>query len=80
MRKDIKKLYRGLIDLRDYDVRQCINNKENMEVIHNKEKMTLTPKELVENVVNVSKTMKSKVGGKDYKLFSYEWNPDIVDL
>ena len=42
--------------------------------------MTLTPLQLSDDVVMKSKLMKSKVGGKDYHLLGYEWNPDPVEL
>ena len=81
MRKEIKKLYEGKVELRDYDVHNCILSGKNMEVIHSGDRMILTPKDLADNRVSVSKTFESKIaGGKSYKLFGYVWEPEEVEL
>ncbi len=80
MRVNVTKTYRGCIELRDYDVKKCIENKEPIEVWYDGDKMTLTPLQLSNDVFMKSKLMKSKVGGKDYHLLGYEWNPDPVEL
>jgi hypothetical protein len=81
MRIEIKKLYEGRIELRDYDVQKCILNGKSMEVIHSGDRMILTPKDLTDNRVSVSKTFESKIpGGKSYKLFGYVWEPEEVEL
>lgn len=80
MRKEVTKQYQGMVEVRDYEVEQCIQKQENMEITHSGEKMTLTPAELVSQRVNVSQKIQSKVGGKDYYLFGYAWEPDNVEL
>ena len=80
MRKDLKKLYEGKADLRNYEVNRCLSKNENVEIHHNGEKMTLTPDDLKNKQVRVSKEMTSKFEGKSYKLISYDWNPDPVEL
>ena len=81
MRKEIKKLYEGKIELRDYDVHKCILNNEKMEVIHSGDRMMLDAKDLTLKRVSVSKTFESKIeGGKSYKLFGYVWEPEEVEL
>lgn len=82
MKKKIKvtKLYKGLIELRDYDVKQCVEDGVSIEVEFNKEVMTLSPKQLNNDIQSTSKLFTSKVGSKSYKLFGYNWEPDEIEL
>ena len=77
MRKVALKIYRGNIDLRSYDVETAVKNNENIKVVHNGLTMTLTPDDLTNKCVFLSKEFQSKVGGKNYRLHSYQWNPDM---
>jgi hypothetical protein len=79
MERQIKKLYNNLAEIRDYDVQDAINKHENIIVKYDGDIMTLSPNDLKEKLVSVSRLFKSKVGGKDYKLNAYEWNPDQID-
>lgn len=65
-----------LVSVRDYEIQKCIENNENMDIIHDGETMTLSPKSLIEKVITVSKLQKSKTGGQDYCLHSFVWNPN----
>ena len=76
MRTKVTKLYKNMIELRDYDVENCIKKDENITVIFNDEKMELTPYELEYKKVSTSHTFKSKNGGQDYKLYGYKWLPE----
>ena len=76
MKKTVRKLYRGLAEVRDYDVDNCISLNKSLEIIHNEESMILSPEELKTKRKSVSKTFKSKMGGKSYKLYGYEWDPN----
>jgi hypothetical protein len=80
MKKNVTKLYRGCVDLRDYDVEKCINNDESYDIFHEGNKMTLTPLQLKNDILSTSTLQKSKTGGKDYHLLSYRWNPEVVKL
>lgn len=80
MRVNVTKTYKGCIELRDYDVNACIAGKIPVEVFYKGDKMTLSPEDLKSRVVMTSKIMKSKVGGKDYRLIGYEWIPDQIEL
>lgn len=72
---------RGCIDIRDYVVRQCIANGEDVEVRHAGDVMILTPEQLKNDVASKSPLIKTKIeGGRDYYLFSYEWNPKKTEL
>ena len=81
MRKEVTKMFiAGVVEVRDYEVEQCIQRNENMEITHKGEKMTLTPEELKTKRETLSQKQKSKVGGKDYYLYGYIWEPDNVEL
>lgn len=80
MERTIKKLYRNLAEIRDYDVNSAIENGEKIVIKYDGDAMTLSPTDLKEKLISVSKVeFKSKVGGKDYRLCSYRWNPDEID-
>ena len=70
------KLFRNKVDIRDYERQDAIDNKESMQITHDGEVMTLSPRELKVKIKAKSKRFISKVGGKDYCLYSYNWNPD----
>lgn len=79
MKRTITTIYKDkFADLRDYDVKKCIDTKENMYVKFEEKTMTLSALELKTKLIRVSKyKFKSKFGGKDYFLYSYIWNPDM---
>jgi hypothetical protein len=80
MEKIIKKLYRNLAELRDYEVQTAIDKNENIKIRYEGDVMTLSPEDLQKKVVSTSNTtFKSKVGGKDYKLVAFKWTPDEID-
>lgn len=81
MRVEIRKLYLGAIELRDYDVEEAIRKNTSIEVHYKGDKMTLSPEDLSKRKRSVSSnTFQSKVGGKNYRLVAYEWQPDKVEL
>ena len=82
MRKNVTTLPSGQARLKDYDVRKCIADKDKMEVTYNGEMMTLSYEELTSKLVYVSdRTYTSQFpGGKDYKLYGYDYIPDTVEL
>lgn len=82
MKKKIKvtKTYKGSVELRDYDVKKCIEDGNSIEVEFDKEVMTLSPQQLQNDVQSVSKLFTSKMGGKSYKLYAYIWEPDQIEL
>jgi hypothetical protein len=76
MKKEVKKLYNGCIDVRDYELKKCIEKSENVEVLHEGKIMTIPYHQILKKAVSKSKLMKSKTGGKDYHLIGYKWIPD----
>ena len=73
----VKKLYRGCIDVKSYDRKECMDKKENLIIIHDGKKMTLTPVQVKVKIKAKSALFTSKIGMEDYYLYSYKWNPDI---
>ena len=81
MKVEIKKLYKGHVDVRDYMVKRCIENKQPLEITHGVDKMILSPEELEHDLISVSKIFHSKLeGGRSYRLVKYMWNPIQSDL
>lgn len=81
MKKKIKvtKVYKGLVELRDYDVDKAIKDGDSIEVELNKEVMLLSPIQLRDDIRSTSKIFPSTVGGKSYRLYGYIWEPDEID-
>jgi hypothetical protein len=76
MEKQIKKMYMGIIDVHDIDVEKCISTGESMTIVHDGERMVLTPEELVTKRFSISsKQYESKYGNKAYRLMGYKWEP-----
>lgn len=70
----------GKVYLRDFEVKKCIEEQEPVKVKYGIDSMVLTPEELVSKRVYVSKEKyKSKIGGPDYYLFGYKWEPEEID-
>jgi hypothetical protein len=81
MRRNVTTLYNGIAKLKDYDVIKCIADKDKMQVTYKEDMMTLSYEELTTKKVSTSQTYTSQYpGGKDYKLFGYNWKPDVVEL
>ena len=75
MKATIKKLFRGCIDLRDYNVRECIKNNENYLITFQGENMLITPDGLVNNCRN-RQPVSSRLEKEGYELWSYKWEPN----
>lgn len=80
MKKIVKKTYMDRVEVRDYDVKECIQKKENFQIQYQNDIMTLTPEDLITRIESKSKRFESKVGSKSYVLYGYNWNPDEVEL
>lgn len=78
MEVTIKKLFRGMVDIRDYSVQECIEKGHALRITHDGEVMILSPEDLMNKQLRTSDLMRSKVGGKDYRLISYKWDPKEI--
>lgn len=77
LKKLVKKLYRGRIDIRCYERQKAIDTKQSMEITHDGKIMTLSWIEVKNKIKAKSQLFKTKTeGGRDYYLYSYNWNPD----
>lgn len=73
----VTKTYRGCVELRDYDVESAVKAGRSITVVYDNQSMVLSPEQLEENILMISKPMKSRMsGGRDYRLFGYQWNPN----
>ena len=79
MKRVVEKLYKGNIDLYNYNVKQCIENDEDYKVMYNSQMMTLTPRDLKDKCVSVTPVNGSRTG-RSYELYGYKWNPDKMEL
>jgi len=70
--KEVKKLYRGCISVRDGWVRQAIK-KGGLKIKHNDEFMFFDPAYL--KTLTFTQTVESKFGNSSYKLADIEWRP-----
>jgi len=77
MKVKVTKLYKGCVEVRNYDVKKCIDKNESMTIVYDGNSMELSPEELENNIKSTSPEFPSKMGGKSYKLYGYEWNPDM---
>ena len=71
----IKKLYKGCVDLRDYNVKDCIKRNENYIINYSGELMSLSPDDMVNKCIH-RQNAPSIIGTDDYELWSYKWEPN----
>ncbi len=73
----VKKKYEGIISVRDYIINECIRKDISLKIKFGKESMVLTPKELVNSKIQLTKRFfTSGFNGKSYYLYDYRWRPD----
>lgn len=73
--KNIKRLYKGKIDLRDYEVEKAIKNNKGYKITcdeYPEEEMLLSVEDLKKGIKS-EEFIISKIGGKNYYLYSYFW-------
>lgn len=78
MEIEIKKLYQGMIDVRDYTVQECIKKKHSLRVKFDGEVMILTPHQLEHEIKRKSEPIPSKFDKSTYVLYGYEWTPNEI--
>lgn len=71
----VKKLWMGHASVRNYRVLECINKKEDLEIEFEGKTKTYPYKSLRTYILNTNGvTIKSKYGGRDYRLIDFPWN------
>ena len=73
VKKQVKKLWRGCISIRDGWVNSAIND-GGLEVTFNNETMSFSPEYL--KSIEYTKTVQSKFGDHTYQLADIRWNPE----
>lgn len=77
--KEVKKIYKGCIDIRDYIVQRCIQENKYIKIVHGDKQMVLSPLQLKNEVVRRSEPFKSNYNNlESYRLFSYIWKPETI--
>lgn len=79
MEREIRKIFRGMAEFRDYDVEKCINNGESLRVKYDEDYMIFSPTDLVEKRISTSHLIKSSNGRSDFHLYGYAWEPVEID-
>ncbi len=74
--KTVKKLWNGFVSIRDYEVRDAIEE-GGLIIKLNDKQMTLGPRALERGLEIISKVFISKTGGRNYKLIDFKWSPDM---
>lgn len=75
---EINRLYRGMVDVRNYVLNDCIEKKESIKITVSGKSgyMILEPSKFKEKAIKISKqTFKSQFDKKEYKLVSFKWEP-----
>jgi len=77
---NVKSEFGGRVHLRDFEVQKSIDDNEPIKIKYGIDFMVLTPDELVSKRTYTSKDKyKSKIGGPDYFLYGYKWDPEEID-
>jgi len=73
----LSKLWKGMADIRDYTVEDCLDKNHALRISYNGEVIILSPKQLKNEVKAISKPIKSNFDG-EYRLYSYTWKPNEI--
>ena len=72
----LKKLYNGYASIRDYIIKECIQQEKEICVHYKNWKMTLTIKDLENCFQFHNQTFKSKWGTNSYQLYDFKFIPN----
>lgn len=77
----LKRLWNGIASIRDYVAEECCNEGVDISIKVEGEQgeMILSPYEIINRRVNITKSHKSKFEDKEYTLWDYKWSPEIID-
>lgn len=74
MKTTCKTTWKNTVGIRDYIVDKAIAKNEDLEIVHDKKSMTLSPEELKKGFKG--DLFKSKYTGETYRLVYFTWRPD----
>ena len=81
MKFSVKKMYNGRVEIRDYQLKECLEKNDDMVIEHDGDVMTIPFDQLKTKAVSKSRLFETRIpGGKSYHLIGYDWNPDEVEL
>ena len=70
----VKKIYKGYVSVRDYIVKEAIENGEDLVIRYGRQTMVVNPRKGILS----SGEFKSKYGGRKYSLIDFKWKPQEV--
>jgi hypothetical protein len=72
----VKKVFKNLISIRDYIVKECIDKGIPLKVVFKNYYMILNPDDLRTKIFNITdRWFKSKFDDREYRLVDYRWAP-----
>ena len=74
MRVEAKKVYRGLVSVRDYIVTRAIKNHEDLVVFNEQGEMVI-PYEQLHTGKEITRNLRSMYNNKSYNLIDFRWHP-----
>lgn len=78
MRVEVKKVYRGIVSVRDYLVEKAKRLQEDLVIYNDRGEMVI-PYEYLDKGSVMTRSIPSKFGSKRYNLVDYRWNPILKD-
>lgn len=75
-----KKIYRGMVEIKDYELDKAIALGQSVKFIYDGKSMTLTPSRLKKEKIFINTQKSIHNEGQTYAIYGYRWNPtDMVD-
>ena len=73
----VKKTWNGLVSVRDYIVKDCIDKNDSLCIIYKDKSMTIPANELKDRAFQCHKTdIRSKFNSGTYQLYDFKWEID----
>ncbi len=71
----------GHVSVRDYNLNECNNEKKDLVILHKDKKMTIPHGLLKAKAIKRDNIKyKSIFGGRDYGVYYFKWEPDIISM
>lgn len=74
----VRKIYKGMCELTEHKVAECIKDNESIIVKYHSDIMILTPEDLVEKRIAVSGPQRVGEPNGGYRLYGYLWQPELL--
>ena len=76
MQVTIHRLWHGYASVRDYQVKEAYDKKEDLVIVCNNESMRIPHKELLSGSISGQKIKSLHINGFSYHLIDYPWRKD----